>query len=126
MDLLPRGPVVHTPKLDRAAPSALEFDDHEQLLPVLGAEIVLGDLSAPRYLALDDEIVAQPPALGLDVPASLYFLGDLPAVAVEYQRRAAVRRKRHARISPGDRERRRRIERELHRLVHPLALLVGH
>src|SRR5207253_9724425 len=38
MDLLPRGAVVHTPELDRAAPSALELDDHEQLLAVLGAD----------------------------------------------------------------------------------------
>src|SRR5438552_7721026 len=126
MDLLPRGAVVHTPELDRAAPSALELDDHEQLLAVLGAEIVLGDLPASRDLALDHEIVAQPTSLDLDVPASLYFLGDLPAVVVEYQRRAAIRSNRDARVGLGDRECGGRIERELHCLVHPLALLVAH
>src|SRR5438552_3034889 len=100
MDLLPRGAVVHTPELDRAAPSALELDDHEQLLAVLGAEIVLGDLPASRDLALDHEIVAQPTSLDLDVPASLYFLGDLPAVVVEYQRPPHSRSPRPTRASP--------------------------
>src|SRR5690348_10968505 len=118
--------IVHAPELERAAPSALELDDHIQLLPVLRAEIVLRDLPATRDLPLDHEIVALPVALDLDVPASVHELGDLPAVVVEYQRRAAVRREREARISLDDRECGRCIEHELHGLVHPLALLVAH
>src|SRR5438128_5278511 len=118
--------VVHAPELERATPPALELDDHVQLLPVLGAEIVLGDLPATRDLALDHEIVALPAALDLDVPASLHHLGDLPAVTVQYQGRAPVRPKRDARIGLPDRECGGRIEHQLRRLAHPLALLVAH
>src|SRR5207247_11198133 len=90
------------PELEGAAPSALELDDHIQLLPVLRAEVVIRDLPATRDLALDHEIAALPVALDLDIPASVHYLGDLAAVVVEYQRRAAVRPERKARISPSD------------------------
>src|SRR5256885_7286534 len=126
MQLLRRRPVVHPPEFDRAAPSALELDDHIQLLPVLRAEVVLRDLPATRNLALDHEIAALPVALDLDIPASIHYLSDLAAVVVEYHRRAAVRPERKARIGLGDHERGGSIEHQLHRLVHPLALLVAH
>src|SRR3989441_9921917 len=98
MQLLHRRSIVHAPELERAAPSALELDDHIQLLPVLRAEIVLRDFPATRDLALDHEIAALPVALDLDIPASVHYLSDLAAVVVEYQRRAAVRPERKARI----------------------------
>src|SRR5205807_9606179 len=123
MQLLRRRPVVHPPEFDRAAPSALELDDHIQLLPVLRAEIVLRNLPATRDLALDHEIAALPVALDLDIPASIHYLSDLAAVVVEYHRRAAVRPERKARIGLDDHERGGSIEHQLHRLVHPLALL---
>src|SRR6266550_7644506 len=126
MQLLRRRPVVHPPEFDRAAPSALELDDHIQLLPVLRAEVVLRDLPATRNLALDHEIAALPVALDLDIPASIHYLSDLAAVVVEYQRRAAVRPERKARIGLDDHERGGCIEHQLHRLVHPLVLLVAH
>src|SRR5438128_2609388 len=126
MQLLHRRSIVHAPELEGAAPSALELDDHIQLLPVLRAEIVLRDLPAIRDLALHHEIVALLVALDLDVPASVHYLGDLAAVVVEYQRRAAVRPERKARIGLDDHECGRCIEHQLHRLVHPLALLVAH
>src|SRR2546421_651044 len=126
MQLLRRRPVVHPPEFDRAAPSALELDDHIQLLPVLRAEIVLRNLPATRDLALDHEIAALPVALDLDIPASIHYLSDLAAVVVEYQCRAAVRPERKARIGLDDHERGGSIEHQLHRLVHPLALLVAH
>src|SRR5438552_2167243 len=77
MQLLRRRPVVHPPEFDRAAPSALELDDHIQLLPGLRAEVVLRDLPATRDLALDHEIAALPVALDLDIPASIHYLSDL-------------------------------------------------
>src|SRR3989475_2140524 len=83
MQLLRRRPVEHPPEFDRAAPSALELDDHIQLLPVLRAEIVLRNLPATRDLALDHEIAALPVALDLDIPASIHYLSDLAAVVVE-------------------------------------------
>src|SRR6266705_5914337 len=126
MQLLHRRYIVNAPELEGAAPSALELDDHIQLLPVLRAEIVLRDLPAIRDLALHHEIVALPVALDLDVPASVHYLGDLAAVVVEYQRRAAVRPERKARIGLDDHECGRCIEHQLHRLVHPLALLGAH
>src|SRR5438876_3444661 len=125
MQLLHRRSIVHAPELEGAPSSALELDDYIQLLPVLRAEIVLRDLPATRDFALDHEIVALPVALDLDVPASVHYLGDLPAVVVEYQRRA-VRPERKARISLHDHECGGCIEHQLHRLVHPLALLVAH
>src|SRR5256884_5634364 len=126
MQLLPRRSIVHAPELEGAAPSALELDDHIQLLPVLRAEVVLRDLPATRDLALDHEIAALPVALDLDIPASIHYLSDLAAVVVEYQRRAAVRPERKARIGLDDHERGGCIEHNQHRLVHPLALLVAH
>src|SRR5204863_7625577 len=121
MQLLRRRPVVHPPEFDRAAPSALELDDHIQLLPVLRAEVVLRDLPATRDLALDHEIAAMPVALDLDIPASIHYLSDLPAVVVEYQRRAAVRHERKARISLDDHACGGCTERQLHRRAPPLA-----
>src|SRR5881396_1032187 len=126
MQLLHRHSIVHAPELEGAPSSALELDDHIQLLPVLRAEIVLRDFPATRDLALDHEIAALPVALDLDVPASVHYLGDLAAVVVEYQRRAAVRPERKARISLDDHECGGCIEHQLHRLAHPLALLVAH
>src|ERR1041385_1783356 len=70
-----RRSIVHAPELEGAPSSALELDDHIQLLPVLRAEIVLRDLPATRDLALDHEIAALPVALDLDVPASFHYLG---------------------------------------------------
>src|SRR2546422_4143046 len=55
-----------------------------------------------------------------------HYLSDLAAVVVEYQRRAAVRPERKARIGLDDHECGRCIEHQLHRLVHPLALLGAH
>src|SRR2546422_2754088 len=55
-----------------------------------------------------------------------HYLSDLAAVVVEYHRRAAVRPERKARIGLDDHERGGSIEHQLHRLVHPLALLVAH
>src|SRR2546428_2637399 len=118
--------VVHPPELDRALAPCAEADAHVQLPPILRAKVVLRDLPSTRDLAFDDEVVSLPAAFCLDIAAAFFLLGDLPAVAVEHQGRVAVQRKRQARISLGDRERRGRIEHELHRLVHPLALLVAH
>src|SRR5438093_1137484 len=126
MQLLHRHSIVHAPELEGAPSSALELDDHIQLLPVLRAEIFLRDFPATRDLALDHEIAALPVALDLDIPASIHYLSDLPAVVVEHQRRAAVRPERKARISLDDHECGGCIEHQLHRLVHPLALLVAH
>src|SRR5438309_11930266 len=123
MQLRRRRPVVHPPEFDRAAPSAVELDDHIQLLPVLRAEVVLRDLPATRNLALDHEIAALPVALDLDIPASIHYLSDLVAVVVDYQRLAPVRPELKARIGLDDHERGGRIEHQLHRLVHPPALL---
>src|SRR3989454_5304990 len=124
--LLRRSPVVHAPELDRATAPSIGLDDHEEVLAVLRSEIVLGHLPATRYFALHDEIVSLPVALYLDISGPLDLLGDLPAVAVELQRPAAVGRKRDARIALRDRESDGRLEHELHRLAHPLALLVAH
>src|SRR5256886_14069842 len=52
MQLLHRHSIVHAPELEGAPSSALELDDHIQLLPVLRAEIVLRDFPATRDLAL--------------------------------------------------------------------------
>src|SRR2546428_8097630 len=124
--LFRRSAVVHAPKLDRATAPALGLDDHEEVLAVLRSEVVFGHLTAARYVALHDEIVSLPVALYLDISGPLDLLGDLPAVAVELQRSAAVGRKRDARIALRDRECEGRLEHELHRLAHPLALLVAH
>src|SRR2546428_4359973 len=124
--LFRRSAVVHAPKLDRATAPALGLDDHEEVLAVLRSEVVFGPLPAARYFALHDEIVSLPVALYLDISGPLDLLGDLPAVAVELQRRAAIGRKRDARIALHDRECVGRLEHELHRLAHPLALLVAH
>src|SRR3989442_11708875 len=117
---------VPPPELDRAPAPCFEADDHVQLPPILRAKVVLRDLPSTRDLAFDDEVVSLPAAFCLDIAAAFFLLGDLPAVAVEHQGRVAVPRKRDARISLGDRERRGRTEHELHRLVHPLTLLVAH
>src|SRR5256712_3664019 len=126
MQLLRPPPVVHPPEFDRAAPSTLELDDHIQLLPARRGELALRAFPATRALALAHETAALPVALDLDIPASIHYLSDLAAVVVEYQRRAAVRPERKARISLDDPECGGCIEHQLHRLVHPLALLVAH
>src|SRR5207244_12514582 len=79
-----------------------------------------------RASALCPGCAALPVALELAIPASIHYLSDLAAVVVEYQRRAAVRPERKARIGLDDHERGGCIEHQLHRLVHPLALLVAH
>src|SRR5256886_15167920 len=84
--LFRRSAVVHAPKLDRATAPSLGLDDHEEVLAVLRAEIVLGHLAATRCFALHHEIVSLPVAPYLDISGPLDLLGDLPAIAVELQR----------------------------------------
>src|SRR5205823_10899965 len=52
--------VVHPTELDRATTPSLEADDHEQLLPVLGAEVVLRDLPPPLPRTLHHDLVPWP------------------------------------------------------------------
>src|SRR5205807_4152023 len=118
--------VVHAPEIDRATATRVDADDHEELLPVLGAEVVLGHLPAPGDLALDDEIVALPTGFDLDVPAALHGLLELAAVAVQHQSAPAIGREGEGRVGRHYRERGGGPEREVHRLTHPLPLLVAH
>src|SRR5437879_13385163 len=64
--------------------------------------------------------------LDLDISASVHRLFELAAVAVQHQGSPAVGFEREGRVGRHDRERSGRPEREVHRLAHPLPLLVGH
>src|SRR6266568_2302141 len=82
--------IVNRPELDRATARSLEADDHEQLLPVLGAEVVLRDLPPTLHPTLNHEVVALPMGLDLEVAAAVHFLHQLPAVRVQQQRLAVL------------------------------------
>src|SRR5207249_8466335 len=64
--------------------------------------------------------------LDLDVPTAVDLLLELPAVVVQHQGLAAVRCERHGRVGRDDRDGGGRMERQVHRLAHPLTLLVAH
>src|SRR5439155_13072886 len=118
--------VVHAPEVDGTTTAPVEADDHVELLAVLRTQVVLGDLAAPRHLALHYEVVALPMGLDLDVPTAVDLLLELPAVVVQHQGLAAVRCERHGRVGRDDRDGGGRMERQVHRLAHPLTLLVAH
>src|SRR2546425_2624302 len=118
--------VVHAPEVDGTTTAPVEADDHVELLAVLRTQVVLGDLAAPRHLTLHYEVVALPMGLDLDVPTAVDLLLELPAVVVQHQGLAAVRCERHGRVGRDDRDGGGRMERQVHRLAHPLTLLVAH
>src|SRR5690349_3164527 len=117
--------VVHAPELE-LAPEPVHAHDDVQLLPVLRLEVIFRHLSAARHLPLQHEVVTLPVSLDLEVSAALDVLLELASVTVDEQGGARVRREQHRRIGSGDRQRRRGLERELHRLMHAGPLLVAH
>src|SRR5689334_13689469 len=117
--------VVHAPELE-LAPEPVHAHDDVQLLPVLRLEVIFRHLSAARHLPLQHEVVTLPASFDLEVSAALDVLFELAPVTVDEQGGARVRREQHRRIGSGDRQRRRGLECELHRLMHPGPLLVAH